>query len=133
MKPKFDAVLITPYETVNIREILFFRGEDRSGTFGILPKHCYFITVLEESVAIFKYEEKEEFFAFNKGILVFKDNFLKITTREFIRSDNLENLKTEIEKRFSALRQKENIFRENLSKLEKAFMQKLIELEREVE
>ena len=40
-----------------------------------------------------KKEDFEEYIAFNKGVLIFKENLLTVTTRDFARSKDLKVLK----------------------------------------
>ena len=52
MKPTFSAHIITPSHIERVDNISFFRAEDQSGSFGILPRHIEFLTILEPSIAI---------------------------------------------------------------------------------
>ena len=133
MKSTFNITILTPTQKIKIKDVSFFRGEDESGTFGILANHIEFITVLTQSIAIVKKKEIEEFYAFNKGILRFANNSLTISTREFAKSKNLKELKEIITNRFKKIEESEKVFRQNISKLEKEFMKKMIEMEKEIE
>jgi F-type H+-transporting ATPase subunit epsilon len=131
MKPTFDARIITPSQTEKIGGISFFRGEDRSGSFGILPRHTEFLTILEPAIAIALIDGKEEYFAFNGGILTFKKNTLTVTTKEFVQSSDIGELQESIEQVFRQQREQESLFHVNMANLEKAFLKRLIELERD--
>ncbi len=132
MKPTFDARIITPSELHRIEGISFFRARDRSGAFGILPRHTEFLTILEPSVAIAEIGGREEYFAFNGGILSFRQGMLTVTTKEFVRSGELEALQGIIESRFKRQREQESLFHLNMANLEQAFFKKIIELERDL-
>lgn len=130
MKPNFKLNIITPSHTQKVENISSFRGEDSSGSFGILPKHIEFLTILEPSISIVLIDEEEEYFAFNGGILSFKKDILTITTKEFVQSKQISELQGII-KKFSQEQQiKESIFHLNMKNLETAFFKKIIELER---
>jgi len=133
MKPLFDLHIITPIHVKIINNVSFFRAEDKTGSFGILPRHIEFLTILEPSIAIALIEDKEEYFAFNGAILSFKNNVLTITTKEFAQSSKIGELKEIIEVLFKEQQKKESIFHLNMQNLRKAFFKKIIELEREIE
>ncbi len=133
MKPTFSAHIITPSYIKKVDNISFFRAEDSSGSFGILPRHIEFLTILEPSIAIAVIDGKEEYFAFNGGILSFKKEILTITTKEFVQSSRISELKQIIERFFKKQKEKESLFHLNMENLQKAFFKKMIELEREIE
>ena len=132
MKPTFSAHIITPSQLKRIDNISFFRARDRSGSFGILPRHTELLTILEPSVAIAVIDGREEYFAFNGGILSFRKGVLTVTTKEFVQSETLEALREIIELEFRQRQEKESLFHSNMANLEKAFFKKIIELEREL-
>lgn len=133
MKPTFSVHIVTPSLIKRVDNVSFFRAEDRSGSFGILSRHIEFLTILEPSIAIALIGEEEEYFAFNGGILSFKKEMLTITTKEFVQSSQIGELKKIIERYFKEQREKESIFHLNMKNLQKAFFKKMIELERDIE
>lgn len=132
MRSTFSARIVTPQSVEEIENISFFRAEDESGTFGLLAHHTHFLTILKPSVSIAVINEKEHYYAFNGGILTFKDNLLTITAKEFVQSDRMKELKTMIKKSFEQMEEKDHMFYENMENLQKAFFRKIIELEREI-
>ena len=133
MKSTFDARIITPKAIKSVENISFFRAEDKSGSFGILPRHIEFLTILEPAIAIAAIEGKEHYYAFNGGVLSFKNNALTVTAKEFVQSDKVSELLVMIERSFKEQEEKEHLFSDNIENLQKAFIKKLIEMEREVE
>jgi F-type H+-transporting ATPase subunit epsilon len=133
MKPLFDLHIITPADVKIINNVSFFRAEDKTGSFGILPRHIEFLSILEPSIAIAFIEDREEYFAFNGAILSFKNNLLIVTTKEFAQSNKIGELKEIIEVLFKEQQEKESTFHLNMQNLRKAFFKKIIELEREIE
>lgn len=129
MKSTFDAIFITPKAIKIVENISFFRAEDKSGSFGILPRHTALLTVLESAIAIAVIDNKEHYYAFNGGVLSFKNNHLKITTQEFVQSDDLNRLLDSIKYSFKVQEEKERLFRDNIENLQNAFIKKLIEME----
>jgi F-type H+-transporting ATPase subunit epsilon len=132
MKPTFSVRIVTPSDLKKVDRVSLFRAEDRSGSFGILPRHIEFLTILEPSIAIALIDGEEEYFAFNGGILSFKKEMLTITTKEFVQSSQIGELKGIIERFYTQQREKESIFHLNMKNLQKAFFKKMIELEREI-
>ena len=133
MRSTFDIKILTPLEKVKIKNVTYFRGEDRSGSFGILANHIEFLTILTQSIAIIKKDNFEEYIAFNKGVLIFKENLLTVTTRDFARSKDLKVLKNIIEEKSKKIEKEEALFRQNITRLEKEFIKRMIELEKEFE
>ncbi len=132
MKPNFSVHIITPSHMKEVDNVSFFRAEDRSGSFGILPKHIELLTILEPSISIALIDGEEEYFAFNGGILSFKKEILTITTKEFVQSSQISELRGIIEKFFKEQEEKESLFHLNMKNLQKAFFKKMIEMEREI-
>lgn len=132
MKSTFDATIITPQVKKIVEKLSFFRAEDKSGSFGILPRHTAFLTVLESAIAIAVIDNKEHYYAFNGGILSFKNNHLKIMTQEFVESDELNRLLDSIKYSFKVQEEKERLFSDNIENLQNAFIKKLIEMERDI-
>ncbi len=132
MKSTFDARIITPKAIKNVENISFFRAEDQSGSFGILPRHIEFLTILEPAIAIAVIEEKEHYYAFNGGVLSFKNNALTITAKEFVQSDKVSELLMMIKSSFTEQEEKERLFNDNIENLQKAFIKKLIGMQRDV-
>jgi len=133
MRSTFDARIITPQAVETVKNISFFRAEDRSGSFGILPRHIEFLTILEPSIAIAAIEDREHYYAFNSGVLSFKNNALTITAKEFVQSDNISKLLEMIKHTFKEQEEKERLFRDSIENLQKAFIKKLIDMERDLE
>lgn len=132
MKSTFDATIITPQAIKTVEKLSFFRAEDKSGSFGILSRHTAFLTVLESAIAIAVIDNKEHYYAFNGGILSFKNNHLKIMTQEFVESDDLNRLLDSIKYAFKVQEEKERLFSDNIENLQNAFIKKLIEMERDI-
>ncbi len=133
MKSTFDARIITPKAIKSVENISFFRAEDKSGSFGILPRHIEFLTILEPAIAIAVIEDKECYYAFNSGVLSFRNNALTVTAKEFVQSDKISELLVMIKSSFKEQEEKERLFSDNIENLQNAFIKKMIEMEREVE
>ncbi len=133
MKPEFSLHIITPSHIKKLDGLSYFRAEDSSGSFGILSGHIEFLTILEPSIAISLIDGVEEYFAFNGGILSFKKEMLTVTTKEFVHSKQIDELKATIARFTKERQEKESIFHLNMENLQKAFFKKMIEMERGLE
>lgn len=84
--------------------VLTFRGEDASGSFGILPRHADFLTSLAVSVVTWQSRDfTRHFCAVRRGILsVTGGREIAITTREAVPGDDLATLDASVLARFRA-------------------------------
>lgn len=108
--------IVTPLQVVlDIGEVRHVRAEDATGSFGILPGHVDFLTVLSVSVLIYRLESentdqvadgvatgREHFVGLRGGVLlVTEGQHVQVFTREATQSDNLRILSTEVKSRLS--------------------------------
>jgi F-type H+-transporting ATPase subunit epsilon len=94
--------IVTPLSIVVEEEILSLRGEDYSGSFGILPGHAAFLTSLTISVVSWKTQQgNQRFCAVRGGVLTVSDGKLvAIASREAVTGDSLETLDQTVLARF---------------------------------
>ena len=81
---------------VDNETVLSLKAEDKTGSFGIMPGHADFITVLDISVVSWKGESgRTNYCAVCKGLLsVTKGREILIATREAVIGTDLESLKS---------------------------------------
>ena len=81
---------------VDNETVLSLKAEDKTGSFGIMPVHADFITVLDISVISWQGENgKMNYCAVCKGLLsVTKGREILIATREAVIGTDLESLKS---------------------------------------
>ncbi len=127
----FRLKIHIPSATVFDEDIDFLRAEDSTGSFGILPRHTDFLTILKPSVVIIKKKGKELYFAVKGGILSFRENTATITTESAIRGDELEKLHKLVREHYFKISQREKMLEETIINMERGFLKRLIELERE--
>jgi len=84
--------------------VLTFRGEDASGSFGILPRHTDFLTSLAVSVVTWQSRDgMRHYCAVRRGMLsVTGGREIAITTREAVPGDDLATLDATVLARFRA-------------------------------
>lgn len=103
MTATFDLRIITPLVIIVDQPALALRAVDASGSFGILPRHCDFLTRLGVSVVQWNIADKTaRYCALRGGALRVKQGQVSITTREAVLGDDLETLDREVIARFHA-------------------------------
>lgn len=95
---------------VDQEEILSLQAEDATGSFGILPLHADFMTVLGISVLSWQdVQEKTFYCAVNNGIFVVSGGVnVSIATREAVVGEDLADLKQRVLGEFSIARELES-------------------------
>lgn len=119
----------TQYERVD--DVLSFVGEDASGSFGILPGHARFITVLEFGLASFRSAAGGWRHVAAPGAVVrFAGDELHLATRRFVCGADYERIRDALREQ---LRTEEDALREirlSLRHLEESMLRRLWELAR---
>ncbi len=85
-------------------DVLSLRAEDESGSFGILPGHAAFLTVLAVSVVSWRCaDDKPGFCAVSGGVLrVSNGQQISIATRQAVLADTLATLEPAVVERLRA-------------------------------
>lgn len=94
--------ITTPLQTVvEIDDVAALRAEDESGSFGVLPSHTAFLTVLPVSVVSWRDESgSQAHAAVRGGVLRVDGDAIDIVTREAVSSTSLPQLMTDVLGRF---------------------------------
>ena len=121
----------TQYECFD--NAVFFRGEDSSGSFGLLAGHERFITVLDFGLAAFRTVDaggvvREHFLAQPGGVLRFVDNTLTFSTRRYLRDSDSGRLHSALEQELRAEEEALAVVKEHLHQLEDGMLRRLWEL-----
>lgn len=74
--------IVTPLSVVVDEEIDSLRAEDASGSFGILPGHAPFLTVLTVSIVSWRQAERDSVCAVRGGALTVDDGSIIPTIRD---------------------------------------------------
>jgi F-type H+-transporting ATPase subunit epsilon len=111
-------------ETDNVRSV---RAEDQTGSFGILPGHADFLTVLAIGVITWRNsDEREHHIAVRGGTLIVRQGrHVEVVTREAIKEDTLENLSEAILQRWRTEEQTEAQARLSSSHLQLATIRQI--------
>lgn len=102
MTKALRLLVTTPHAVVlDLPGVVAVRGEDGSGSFGILPGHCDFLTALTISVLSFRTEDGQtRYIAVRGGVLTVRGGReLEIATRDAVVGDHLEGLRDSVLKR----------------------------------
>jgi len=92
-------LITTPAEVViDQADVVSVRGDDYSGSFGVLPGHCEFMTALTTSVLTFQTEAgATRYVAVRGGILNMRGGVsCEVATREAVFGDDLVTLRTAV-------------------------------------
>jgi len=118
---------------------LIYRGDIQkisaeavNGAFTMLPRHIDFVTILVPSILFFTTTaeaDNEVFFAVDNSILVKRGPGVLVSTRNAVRSRDLESLKQNIHQHFEVLDDHERQARSALARMEADFVKRFLELE----
>jgi F-type H+-transporting ATPase subunit epsilon len=107
-------LVTTPTEVIaDHGDVVSLVAEDASGSFGILPGHADFVTVLSPSVVSWRHEDGGMgHCAVRRGVLgIDGGTTLSIATREAVLSTDLERLESGVLARFHASAEEERAAR----------------------
>jgi F-type H+-transporting ATPase subunit epsilon len=112
-------------------EVRRVSAEAANGSFTLLPRHIDFVTALVPSILFFDTagEEREEvFFAVDQGILAKCGPGVLVSTRNAVRSADLESLYNTVHEHFEVLDEQERRARSALVRLEADFVRRYLEM-----
>ncbi len=125
--------IVTPLQVVlDIDGVRHVRAEDATGSFGVMPGHVDFLTVLAVSVLIYRMDEestgsavegvatgREHFIGLRGGVMfVTAGRQVQVFTREATESDDLRALSIEVKSRLTAAEAQEAEAHKSFSRLE---------------
>lgn len=120
--------ILLPTEVLLEEAALKINAEAENGCFCLLPRHINFVTALVPGILSFIDTRGQEIFlAVDEGILVKCDSQVLVSTRNAVVSDNLNQLKQTVEKRFRLLDEREKNARRALVKLEAHIVRRFME------
>lgn len=104
-------------------------AEAGNGYFGLLPRHVDFVTALVPSIFTFWDENGDEIvIAIDRGLLVkFGENVL-VSTRNAVRSEDIDELQTLIDETFDQFDDHDRTARSAVAKMEADLVRRLVEL-----
>ncbi len=113
-----------------IEGVSTFVGEDGSGSFGLLPGHARFMTVLVFGLARFRLasEAPWEYLALPGAVLYFADNTLTLASRHYLRDSDYERISQRLGEELLAEEEELHDIRESLRRMEEAMFKRMWEL-----
>ncbi len=114
-----------------VDEVTSFVGWDESGSFGLLAGHERFMTVLSWGLARFQtMDEQWHYLALPGGLLYFRDNTARISTRRFVRDHDLDRISRTLEEQLSVEEEGLRSVKQSLSRLEEEMFKRLWQIGR---
>lgn len=113
-----------------IEDVTDFVGEDASGSFGILPGHARFMTVLVFGLARFRCGKQAawEYLALPGALLYFTDDTLTLASRHYLRDVDYESISQRLGEELLAEEEELHDIRESLRRMEEAMFRRMWEL-----
>ena len=106
-----------------------FVGEDESGSFGLLANHARMMTHLNFGLARLCYSGGEtEYLAMPGGLAYFVNNELRITTQQYSRSRDYDQILGILEREIAAEEEYLRSLRESLRRLDESILKRLLTL-----
>ena len=121
-------LITTPAEgVIDQADVVSVKGDDFSGSFGVLPEHCEFMTALTVSVLSFTTKDgTTRYVAVRGGILNMRDGTsCEIATREAVVGDDLATLRTQVLRQMVEHADREAEARTQTMKLQLSVMRQL--------
>lgn len=124
--PRTLRLIVTTPNTVvlELPGVVAVRGEDASGSFGLLPGHCDFMTALAVSVLSFREQEGQtRYVAVRGGVLTVREgSVVEVATRDAVVGDDLETLQGQVLKRMELDAEAEALARTQAVRMQMAVM-----------
>jgi len=98
MSAPLHLLITTPQQIlVDCADVVALRGEDASGSFGLLPGHVDYLTVLLPTVLRWRRAGGGQgFCAVRGGVLTLSGGELRVACREGVVGERLEQLETQV-------------------------------------
>lgn len=130
----FSLELVSARKQQRFANVSSFVGRDSSGQFGLMANHVPLATVLEFGLARWKQQQTTSswcYAALPGGTLRFADNTLRIATRDFVVTDNLQEVTAALARQRHHATQRNTDLRQNLERMEQALLDRLWQSERQ--
>lgn len=106
-----------------------FVGEDATGSFGILPGHARFMTVLGFGLARFRIEAGPwQYLALPGALLYFVEDRMQITTRHYLKDADYARISRRLEEQMAAEERDLKAVKHSLRRLEEELLRRMWQL-----
>ncbi len=126
----FSLQLLDPTQTQCIDNLQSFIAEDASGSFGLLPRHTRFITVLPPGLA--RYQTQDDtwhYIALSSATLYFADNTLRLSGQRFLLCDDIETIEQVLRETINLEQQNLGNLSHNVRRVEEEMFRRLSQLD----
>lgn len=128
----FTLHLLAAERSAHIDGVTSFVGADKSGSFGLLPGHERFMSVLGFGLArVRRADGRWEYLGLPGGLLYFLDNECRISTRRYLRDTDVTRIAQALGREMLEEEQALDETRGKLHRLEAEMLKRLAELGRE--
>jgi F-type H+-transporting ATPase subunit epsilon len=111
--------------------VIAVQAADASGSFGLLPGHEAFVTVLAPGVLSYRTPEgRDRFVAVDGGMLLVEDEHVWVTTHDAVAADQLEDLTDTTAAMLTRRSAEERVARAAFSELETSLRRELSHMAR---
>lgn len=119
----------TQYEQVE--DVASFVGEDASGSFGLLPGHARFMTVLVFGLARFRCRGGSwEYLALPGGVVDLAGKDLFVSTRRYLRSSDYGRMHEALRQELRVEEDRLGVLKKSLQRLEREMLRHLWQMQR---
>jgi F-type H+-transporting ATPase subunit epsilon len=127
----FTLWLESATSSERIDGVASFVAEDASGSFGILPGHEHFVTVMEFGLARFRSAEGEwQYLAAPGAVLYWRDDELHFSTRRYVRDTDFDSIGAVLNEQLVAEERALQAVKDSLRGLEEEMLKRLWHLGR---
>lgn len=119
--------VLLPHKIFLNAKITKLVAEAENGSFGILPRHIDFVTIVVPGILSYVKEGgDEEFIAVDEGVLVKQGSDVFLSTRNAIQQKNLSQLQKAVEDEFLNFDDREKKARSATAMMEAEFIRKFL-------
>ena len=122
-------MVMTPTRILVDEDVKKVSAKGGGGAFTLLPRHQDITAVLTPGLLSFiDAADREVFTAVDEGLIVKTGADVNVSTRQAVRSDDLEHLHEVVEKEFMVLDEREKKARTAAARIEAGFVRKFLDL-----
>ncbi|WP_204137951.1 F0F1 ATP synthase subunit epsilon [Halomicronema sp. CCY15110] len=130
MADSFDLSIFLPNRVLLTTRAQRLGADAENGRFVVRPNHIDFVTALVPSILYYQEPAATHYVAIDRGMLVKRENEVRVSVLQAIQSDDLEHLDHVIEKEFRALDERQKQTQTALTRLEVSFMRGMMDIGR---
>lgn len=125
----FEVMLHSATSSERLTNVASFVGEDESGSFGLMANHSRMMTYLSFGLARLRYSSGEtDYLALPGGLLYFVNDELRITTRQYSRSRDYDEVVAILDHEIAAQEEDLRSLKESLRRLDESMLKRLLTL-----